>query len=710
MQLTADSTAGCCRGCLLEGATLRCVLTREELRQDGLTSGVPCAECGHLLGLHPTNQVGLPPAAAPHGSRNQVVAFDRRTTKKVTLPLGKLAEALGGVKARQATVAQLMEGFRLLASVRGRDNLDKREVPLLAIGNIPQSGKTEFLRWVFNNCCSLCDGAKAASTLEQINTASPRGSAKLTELVVLFASYNQRSTFVIEEPIVPTTVERLLRSYFGNVVFGNVDEQRYNVHTFQQLFAEFVPNKSTGLVLCLDELSKVLEISRAAHQAILDEVMSRCLTWLSQGYFVAVIGASISLYTIGDAVLTQSGRVLFPITFDQDDMSELEEAAREWLARNTNAVCVPSPSMKHHEFALRVALGVLKQSPRISDWSHIIKTSESASRPTVPILNYSLQNPLADDEFFDLIAEAAVTPGKLSTRHMKWLQSDRVLISYVVSQLHGSVKIDPGSVELEAGCLQNWERVTCSLRIPPWRLLQIRLGESGSHQSASPMSDRFSYVGDWAIAAVRDLFYSPPTDMNKFWEFAIMALLELYKTMMVRASDKIPTLRDLLTQLQAELVHACDAEAAAAEASTVKARHAYSALPQRSSASDTPTLYYSNKANEAGIEGVFCDMFKNVDVVFQMKLFTKAGPGKVTSWLNNARSCAQRLGYGAAGQKHCVLMLCVTGASEDNLKREMKRWPGNSIVLATTALEALCKPFGQGLIPTIVATKKRGRA
>lgn len=59
-------------------------------------------------------------------------------------------------------------------------------------------------------------------------------------------------------------------------------------------------------------------------------------------------------------------------------------------------------------------------------------------------------------------------------QYPKSLEHGRQLIESVVSQLHGSLTIKPGSVELKARTVasKTWERVTCLLRIPPWRLVQ----------------------------------------------------------------------------------------------------------------------------------------------------------------------------------------------------------------------------------------------
>jgi len=74
-------------------------------------------------------------------------------------------------------------------------SLDKKKVPVLGIAASSGSGKTAFLRWIFNECCSFNPdaGKSAIDLLRRINEASPHDVPKLGRLLVLFASFNQKS-------------------------------------------------------------------------------------------------------------------------------------------------------------------------------------------------------------------------------------------------------------------------------------------------------------------------------------------------------------------------------------------------------------------------------------------------------------------------------------------------------------------------------------
>jgi hypothetical protein len=188
--------------------------------------------------------------------------------RKAILPVGVGALRFEGLHDRESSKEDLFQGLEYLASSRGVPELDKKEVPVLGIAAPSESGKTEFLRWIFNNCCtvSLNAGDAANNLLGRINAASPPNVAKLDRLIVLFASFNQKSTYNIREgPIVVTAIKRLVRSYQGRTDmqgFDADDAERNNLEDLVNAFSE--EDKTTGFVVCIDELSKLRQLNSSA--------------------------------------------------------------------------------------------------------------------------------------------------------------------------------------------------------------------------------------------------------------------------------------------------------------------------------------------------------------------------------------------------------------------------------------------------------------
>jgi hypothetical protein len=84
----------------------------------------------------------------------------------------------------------------------GKQNLDKKEVPLIALTGQSETGKTEFLRWVSNNYCTYRSGERtdsAIDSLNELNDSLPTDHIRLENILVLFASINQTSTYMKDE-------------------------------------------------------------------------------------------------------------------------------------------------------------------------------------------------------------------------------------------------------------------------------------------------------------------------------------------------------------------------------------------------------------------------------------------------------------------------------------------------------------------------------
>ena len=109
---------------------------------------------------------------------------------KGKLPWGEGPQKFGELQDRDSAKEALYKGLEYLARSRGNAAVDKKKIPLLGIAAPSESGKTEFLRWIFNECCSFNEdrGKAAQEVLLRINNASPATVPKLDRIMVLFAS------------------------------------------------------------------------------------------------------------------------------------------------------------------------------------------------------------------------------------------------------------------------------------------------------------------------------------------------------------------------------------------------------------------------------------------------------------------------------------------------------------------------------------------
>ena len=183
-----------------------------------------------------------------------------------------------------------------------------------------------------------------------------------------------------------------------------------------------------------------------------------------------------------------------------------------------------------------------------------------------------------------------------------------------------------------------------------------------------------------------------------------MGMLEVHKAMLMETTTPV-TLKTLLDSLSTVLVRNCgDALAARASDQTVTCSSV--PLPEHSAATMS-TLYHSSNPCESGVEGVLCGGFENTYIFYQMKLRTDTTPSEVRLWLQAAHARARELGYKSDGKEHCLVFLFVTGVVEENLKKDMHTWPDNSVVVPSSALQRLLKPFGAGFLTLMVEYRSR---
>jgi hypothetical protein len=612
---------------------------------------------------------------------------------KTRLTVGVVAAKFGGLLDRDEAKEKLFKGLEYLASKRGREGLDKKEVPVLGLSATSEAGKTEFLRWIFNNCCTFVPGGTqtARTLLQRINEASPEKWRSLDKLLVVFASFSQQSTYMVDEgPIISTTVERLLRSFHGNISMDGANSWKNRRYTgfsnLQDVMAYFSKQGNTGFIFCIDELSKLRSKADRDYRELMDNLLMVSQIALEKGEFCAIVGSALSVYDYGEVVLQASGRPLWPIEFPLKQ-PEMECKAESIIRSETDIGAGAKSFQKAENFWLRVTMQMLQSSPSVFKWSHLILgMSPTQSRVRLPSIFYGMHG-IEPDEIFLLAARSA-----LERQKSELLTKPKVRA--VVDLLHGSVTLASDT----NGVVHDWNNPQGTLSLPAWRLLQFPVGHS---------QQLFSLVQNWVLVETRRLFCEyGPDQTRKTWEIATMAVLELRKAMMQAVNDSPPTLEEMTKGLNVH--HNVDAEiltcGASAETATLAetATDALESLPHAT----TPCLkpYFSVIHNEKGVEGVFRGGFGNISIFFQMKLYAKATPEDIRDWLVEAHARASSLGYLPGSY---VVQLFVSGTVATNVKKHFSAWPANSMVFADCALKGLFQPFGAGLITQIVTMLER---
>ena len=131
----------------------------ETIRYDGLKHGETCE-------LELADFVDEREKKRSKTTHREIV-FSGTEDNKKSLPPGELADRFGGLLDRESSKQQLYEGLLQLAKKVGLKSLDKKDVPLLGISGGTESGKTEFLKWIFTHCCTFSPRQKKAMTTLQ---------------------------------------------------------------------------------------------------------------------------------------------------------------------------------------------------------------------------------------------------------------------------------------------------------------------------------------------------------------------------------------------------------------------------------------------------------------------------------------------------------------------------------------------------------------
>ena len=633
-------------------------------------------------------------------------AFSRKRQKVIEFvefqPVGKkilepdrLSQKVGGLLDRRTTIEQLYRGLEKLAGTMGTPNLDKKRVPIIGITGPSETGKSEFLRWVFNNCCTFQEAVTNAKRLVQrLNQASSNDQATFDKLLVLFASFNQTSTYMKGEgPIRETTIERLLRSFHGNTSFEERSKYiRYegfnDWHDIIDAFRNTYGN--TGFIFILDELSKVREKDESQYRELMDSILLFSQECLRGGIFCAVIGSSLSIYDLGEVVVTRSRRVIEPINFPKE-MPELEAKTREILRNETDVLKGAESNKESVEFSLSVTVKVLQSSSSVLSWEDFACSPPTRTKIAPPTMYYRMPTTeegeaLISSDYVFLLASRTVL-GKEAVENL-----DKNAVRAIVDHLSGRLVLETDN----HGRISNWTNPRGTLSLPGWRLLQFSVNYS---------AQLFPLVQNWVLVETRKMFYDyGPSEATKTWETTTMALLELRKAMLqaVNVNGAPPSLGDIIRGIRVH--HNLSQESLDVTASQLAAGNGFFHLPLAVEVITEPKIYLSSIQNERGVEGVLRQCFEDMSIFFQMKLYTTVGPKEIRDWLINAHKRALELGY---QHGEYVVQLFVTGVFDKNVENYFREWPENSMVFSNNALIDLFEPFGEGLLQEIIKKFKR---
>jgi len=643
------------------------------------------------------------------------------TIKKKPIETGQVAAQLGGLLDRNYSIECLFKNLQLLATKRGNRRLDKKDVPLLAVAAPSESGKTEFMKWVNNHCCTDLNpdvDGNAMNLLSTINDASPDGQEKFKHVLVLFASFNQTSSYHYQTEkgmIVETTIERLLRSHQGLLDMSKESTigPAYNTQHFRDFtafgdiataFENDSEKGNTAFIFCIDELSKFHEAGSenegcyADYKHLLDELLTFSHVRLREGGYCAIVVSALTMVDVGGYVVQRSGRALAPIYFRDRKPTIRKKAMELFLQKSCVSDCAEAEKKKEL-LICAVRTAILESYTSIYTWRSVLNVDKTTRRMKIEKRVYGIPKGIGLEDVFELCSRTLFNTSKSE-------KMDETRLKGIVDELHGGVQF---ANEEEQISVTTWDNLSVLYSLPAHRLLQIL-----------PMKEKeFQHVHSWAISSVYKLYYDIESidEIVKAWELATIALLDLRRAMLYVAKDKNPLKLNQMflsldrptantmfvhQNLEQNMLDAVGSNEAAKEIQL-------SSLPGVDDIYDSPTVITSERSNEEGVEGVFQNAFSSengdpIHVFFQMKLYTIASQKQICDWLSKVEERASALGY---HPETCIIQLFVTGAVEDNIEKQIEKWPKNSMVFGTAALKHLFEPFGDGFIVEIINQRTR---
>ncbi|CAB9519018.1 expressed unknown protein [Seminavis robusta] len=248
---------------------------------------------------------------------------------------------------------------------------------------------------------------------------------------------------------------------------------------------------------------------------------------LQDGIFCAVVGSSLSVYDLGNVVVTRSGRPIAPVSFPKE-IPEIEEKARKILHDETGIFAGFEGHRDHVEFNLLVSMKVTQSSSSVKSWEPYVFGSPTRGTIAPPNMHYRMPKTTDADYVFLLVSRIV-----LKREIAENLQETDVRA--IVDHLSGNLVVETN----EEGLVTDWDNPRGTLSLPGWRLLEFGVTK------LSPQL--FQLVQNWVLVETRNMFYIYGADATTTtWEVTIMALLELRKAMLQAVNGAEPSLGDLI--------------------------------------------------------------------------------------------------------------------------------------------------------------------
>ena len=641
---------------------------------------------------------------------------------KKRLERGELSKKLDGLYDRQQSIEDFYRALENVAtSMRqksAKETMDESEshgtddvenagdtnedcvddsaiAPFIAVHGKEGVGKTEFLRWIFNHCCTFQGKQKTAvskALLQRLNQALPTTEKPLENILVLYASYKGESAHSTNEgPICGTTVERLLRSFHGitefrddypakkRVRYEHFSKGQHIIDTFTRLYGK------TGFVFLLDDLSELREANESEYRELLDSILEFSQNCLDQGTLCAVVGSSTSPFELCDTIINHCKKVVQPISFPRK-MPDLEATIRKFLSKNLQS------DQDHNDLSFSIAMKLLQSMSCPSAFEDFLSETESRKRikSLIP-KQFRIPDSVSPEYVFSLAARNLL--GVEATELL-----ERQTIEDVVNHLSGHVVFETDA----SWRLTEWKNSkdwcpSGTLSLPAWRLFQF-------HTSFN--QQLFPQVHNWVWVESRKLFFDyGPTEDTRTLEIGTMSLLELRKAMLQSVNGSPPSLKELFNGIHIQHNLSNELLVNSKASSSATKLQCFGALPYSFEVVTEPTLYLSGSAsNQKGIEGILKGCFDGVTIFFRTRTYAAGCPDELCDWLVNAHKRAFDLGY---RQGDYIVQLFVPGDGGANLDEESSssnssssdtacdtsKWPANSMVFSDEALMDIFQPF-----------------
>jgi hypothetical protein len=585
--------------------------------------------------------------------------------------------------SREHTFADLYAGLQKVSKVaQGKEgwDVDKRQVPLLVTCGNPVSGKTAFLQVLMSRGqtrSKQMDPSLHASLLAAMNSGRNPSLPTVKEVVVAFASYNQRSTFASPQDgdvhkWEVHLVGRFLASLCGSASYvpSCPPTNDASPTCVQQLLEQFGPD--VGVILCIDETLKGRENDPESLKRLLDTLLAAQQNMLQRGHFVAVLATSLRFIPVAHSTISESGRPLFNVRLvasSRQERKELDLAVVQHLTDLRQGTAIPIKDSDWRVYVNTVR-GVLRQTNHMYTWQEVLNWTDLVLTRIPELRGTRLSPPEYTEKVFEFASSSLFGKPKVVNA-----EDDFDLITKLTTHFEGVF-----NTSVDVANATSLREVKGVLMLPP---IQAVLACTRQYKDAR------------AHEAVKALVTaSIVADFGKKWELGTVALLDMVISMYacalgvprdkVSAGDAVQQLlladrdggvsdseSDCGTDSSAEeSVEQVDNNDTSGDTNEDGARSGGGVVPEwlkkatpcssrpstvlfvdhiektditKAMAGKNPLIVYSNHNNEKAIEGVWTGFVQNkvkIPILFQMKLYTKMRKGEAVAFISAMRKRA----------------------------------------------------------------------